>query len=90
VKSTELIAELAKGAAMSQAEVRKVLEELAKTVQRVLPTGEEVALAGIGKLGISHRIARIGTNPKTGAKVEIPAKRVARLKSSLELRQALA
>lgn len=89
MKSSELIAELAKGTALTQADVRKVLDALGETARRVLATGEELALPGIGKLAVSARKARTGTNPQTHAKVEIPARRVARLKSSLELRQAL-
>ncbi len=41
-----------------------------------LRAGESIEVRGFGSFGIRHRAARIGRNPKTGAVVKVPAKRV--------------
>jgi DNA-binding protein HU-beta len=87
--SSELIARLAEKTQVKRDTVKIILSELGEAVQASLKAGGEVTLPGIGKLVSADRSARIGTNPKTGAKVEIAAKRVAKLKPSLELRNAL-
>ena len=47
---------------------------------------EKVEIRGFGSFRIRQRTARIGRNPKTGDKVEVPAKRVPYFKPSKELR----
>jgi len=37
-------------------------------------------LPGIGKLVLSHRKARVGRNPQTGAPIKIPAKKVVKFR----------
>jgi len=46
-------------------------------------------LPGIGKLVLKNRAARIGRNPKTGERVDVPAKRVPFFKPSKELRDSV-
>jgi integration host factor subunit beta len=49
--------------------------------------GERVEIRGFGSFHTRPRRARIGRNPKTGARVEVPAKRVPFFKPSKELRE---
>jgi len=51
--------------------------------------GDKVEIRGFGSFRIRQRNARTGRNPKTGAKVEVPAKRVPYFKPSKELRDLL-
>lgn len=37
-------------------------------------------LPGLGKLVLSHRKARVGRNPQTGAPIKIPAKKVVKFR----------
>ncbi len=48
--------------------------------------GDKVEIRGFGSFRIRQRNARTGRNPKTGDKVEVPAKRVPYFKPSKELR----
>ena len=47
---------------------------------------DKVEIRGFGSFRIRQRNARTGRNPKTGDKVEVPAKRVPYFKPSKELR----
>ena len=54
-----------------------------------LVRGEKVEIRGFGSLRIHHRKPRAGRNPKTGATVEVPPKRVPKFKVGQELRRSI-
>lgn len=49
-------------------------------------SNDKVEIRGFGSFRIRQRNARTGRNPKTGDKVDVPAKRVPYFKPSKELR----
>jgi nucleoid DNA-binding protein len=49
--------------------------------------GDKVEIRGFGSFRTRQRRARVGRNPKTGARVEVPAKRIPFFKLSKELRE---
>ena len=54
---------------------------------RALRSGDKVEVRGFGSFRTRQRRGRIGRNPKTGAKVEVPPKRISFFKPSKELRE---
>ena len=54
----------------SEMAVEAVFDAIVKTLAK----GEEVAVAGFGTFKVAKRAARMGVNPKTGAKIQIAAK----------------
>ena len=48
---------------------------------------EKIELRGFGSFKLRHRRARVGRNPKTGARVEVPAKVVPYFKPGKDLRE---
>ena len=52
-------------------------------------TGEEVAWPGFGKFGASHRAARTGRNPQTGATISIAASTGLKFSASSTLKTEL-
>jgi integration host factor subunit beta len=54
-----------------------------------LKEGEKIELRGFGSFRIRHRGPRLGRNPKTGERVEVPAKRIPYFKPGKELREML-
>jgi len=54
-----------------------------------LRTGRKIELRGFGSFRIRNRGARIGRNPKTGEKVEVPPKRIPYFKPGKELKEQL-
>jgi integration host factor subunit beta len=57
------------------------------SIVRTLRSGDKVEIRGFGSFHTRQRRARIGRNPKTGARVEVPPKRVPFFKPSKELRE---
>lgn len=56
-------------------------------VDRVTVNLKDVTVIGFGSFSLSYRRPRIGRNPKSGEKVEVPAKWTPHFKAGLELRQ---
>lgn len=51
--------------------------------------GEDVAIAGFGTFKVNKRAARQGVNPRTGAKISIPAMKVPKFKAGKGLKEAV-
>ena len=62
--------------------VNAVFESLSDALRR----GERIEIRGFGSFVVKHRQAREGRNPKTGALVDVHAKRVPFFKVGKELR----
>jgi integration host factor subunit beta len=56
------------------------------SIVRSLRSGDRVEIRGFGSFGTRQRKSRIGRNPQTGARVEVPAKRIPFFKPSRELK----
>ena len=63
-----------------------VLETFFGGVIDALRGGDKLEIRGFGSFRTRQRKPRTGRNPKTGSKVEVPAKRVPFFKPSKELR----
>ena len=57
------------------------------SIVRALRSGNKVEIRGFGSFHTRQRRGRIGRNPKTGAKVEVPPKKIPFFKPSKELRE---
>ncbi len=60
-----------------------------ETMVESLQAGEGIEIRGFGSFRLRDRAARVGRNPKTGASVRVPAKRVCYFKLGKELREVL-
>jgi integration host factor subunit beta len=66
-----------------------IVETLFESVIGALKSGDKIEIRGFGSFRTRQRNARTGRNPKTGAKVDVPAKRVPFFKPSKELRDSV-
>lgn len=66
-----------------------IVDTLFDSVIGALKSGDKIEIRGFGSFRTRQRNARTGRNPKTGAKVEVPAKRVPFFKPSKELRDTV-
>ncbi len=65
--------------------VKTLLEALGDSLVR----GHRIEIRGFGSFSISHRLPRMGRNPRTGEAVAIPSKRVPHFKPGKALREAV-
>ncbi|MBB5061547.1 integration host factor subunit beta [Granulicella aggregans] len=63
-----------------------IVDTILNAMVAALQADDKVEIRGFGSFHTRKRSPRIGRNPKTGARVEIPAKRVAFFRPSKNLR----
>ena len=63
-----------------------VVETVFDNVARALIAGDKVEIRGFGSFRTRHRKPRVGRNPKTGERIEVPAKKIPFFRPSKELK----
>jgi integration host factor subunit beta len=81
----ELIEQIAVVSEVSRKDSQYILDIILESIVRALKTGDRVEIRGLGSFRTRQRRSRIGRNPRTGARVEVPAMRVAYFKPSKKL-----
>lgn len=76
-RQTQLVAKDAEYA------VKVILDAMAQA----LAEGHRIEIRGFGSFGLNYRPPRIGRNPKSGEKVQVPEKHVPHFKAGKELRE---
>jgi len=89
VTRADLIDELSKAFSFTERESEYIITTIFETMTEALVRGEKVELRGFGSLRIRHRKPRAARNPKTGAAVDVPPKRVLKFKVGRELRRSV-
>jgi integration host factor subunit beta len=85
----ELVEEVARSTQLTKKHAEIIVNTVFDSIVSSLKDGEKIELRGFGSFRIRHRNARVGRNPKTGAKVQVPAKRIPYFKPGKELREML-
>jgi len=83
----EVVGRVARDSGLTKADVDRVLGSLIEHVSRSLKKGEKVKLVGFGTFDVARRRARSVLNPRTGAAIRIPARRMPRFTPGKELRK---
>ena len=76
-----LIEAVAAKAQVSKAEAAKVIDAALEAAVEAVKKGENVQLVGFASINIVKKAARKAKNPRTGAIVNIPAKKVVKIKA---------
>lgn len=91
---SELMARLAEvfieknsGTNLQTKDIEYSVKVLVDTMTRSLAKGQRIEIRGFGSFDLNARPARVGRNPKTGERVEVPAKQVPHFKPGKELRE---
>ena len=81
-----LIEQMSNETKLPKTTCKECLESFIKSVEKALRKNQSVVLTGFGTFGVMKRKARTGINPATGAKMNIPAKKVPKFKAGKKLR----
>ena len=80
----------AMGPGVTKKDCALILDGFLSAAKRSLENGESIEIRGFGTLTVKERKSRIARNPRTGAAVEVPARRVPVFKPSKHLRARIA
>ena len=81
----DLIEEVSRALDISLKESDTIVVTTLDSIVRALRSGDKVEIRRFGSFGTRQRRSRIGRNPRTGARVEVPAKRIPYFRPSKEL-----
>lgn len=74
---------------LTQRDAELAVKTILDAVGDALVRGHRIEIRGFGSFSVSHRAPRIGRNPRSGASVAIPEKRVPHFKPGKALREAV-
>jgi DNA-binding protein HU-beta len=86
----ELVDALAGETELSKRQIGEIVDLLLDEIRNALVKGEKVQLIPFGSFVVRDRKKREGRNPKTGAKLTIPARKVPAFTAGKGLRDAVA
>lgn len=82
----DLIEEVARVVEVTRKDSEVIVDAIFESVVRALRNGDKIEIRGFGSFRTRQRQPRIGRNPKTGARVDVPSKRIPYFKPSKELK----
>jgi integration host factor subunit beta len=82
----DLIEEVLRISELPRKESETIVETIFESIIEALQKGDKIEIRGFGSFRTRERRGRIGRNPKTGAKVDVPAKKIPFFKPSKELK----
>jgi len=85
----ELVDEVARTTELTKKHAELIVNTVFESIVQSLKKGEKIELRGFGSFRIRKRGPRIGRNPKTGDRVNVPSKRIPYFKPGKELKELL-
>ena len=82
----DLIKDVARAVEMSGKDAEVIVDTIFDNSVKSLRGGDKIEIRGFGSFRTRQRDARVGRNPKTGARVDVPAKKIPFFKPSKELK----
>ena len=83
----ELVEKVANQINLTKKQTEVIVNTVFSSITDSLAEGKKVELRGFGSFRIRQRNARVGRNPKSGQKVDVPSKKVPFFKAGKELRE---
>ena len=85
----ELVEHVTKISSLSKKHAEIVVNTVFDAIIEALRADEKIELRGFGSFRIRRRQSRVGRNPKTGERVDVPAKRIPYFKPGKELKELI-
>lgn len=82
----DLIEEVSRVVELTRKDSEIVVETIFDSIVHSLRAGDKIEIRGFGSFRTRQRNPRVGRNPKTGDRVEVPAKKIPFFKPSKELK----
>src|ERR1700750_1769023 len=82
----DLIDEVSRLAELTRKDSEVIVEPIFDSIVHSLRAGDKIETRGFGSFRTRQRKPRVGRNPKTGDRVEVPAKKIPFFKPSKELK----
>jgi DNA-binding protein HU-beta len=85
----DLIAKIAQDTGATKSSAAVVVDSMLEVITRALKKGDAITFVGFGTFRTTQRRARMAKNPRTGAAIKIPRRRVVRFTAGKALKGAV-
>jgi len=85
----DLIEEVSKMVELTRKDSEVVVDTIFDSIVHSLRSGDKIEIRGFGSFRTRQRKPRVGRNPKTGERVDVPAKKIPFFKPSKELKDVV-
>ena len=85
----ELVEHVTRVSDLSKKHAEIVVNTVFDSIIEALCNDQKIELRGFGSFRIRRRQSRVGRNPKTGERVDVPAKRIPYFKPGKELKELI-
>jgi integration host factor subunit beta len=85
----DLIEEVYRVVGETRKDSEVIVETIFESIVKALRSADKIEIRGFGSFRTRQRKPRVGRNPKTGARVEVPSKTVPYFKPSKELKDLI-
>ena len=89
MNKAKLIESMAKATKLPKSTCKECLEAFIHSVGGALKGGKDIVLTNFGTFSVMKRKSRVGINPATGKKMQIPAKKVPKFKAGKALKSMI-
>ena len=87
MRKRDIVVKISQDIGIKQIIVASVVQKTFDVIQEALKAGERIELRNFGVFYVRKRKKRVGRNPKTGAVVPVPERRIVAFKPGLEMKQ---
>ena len=85
----DLIEEVSRAVEMTRKDSELIVDTIFESIVQALRRSDKIEIRGFGSFRTRQRQPRVGRNPKTGARVEVPSKKVPYFKPSKEVKDLI-
>lgn len=89
MNKAKLVESMSKMTKMPKTACKDALEAFISSVAHALKSNKQVVLTGFGTFSVMKRKSRVGVNPSTGKKMQIPAKKVPKFRPGKALKSVV-
>ena len=85
MNKAQFVEAIALDAHLTKVEARKAVDAMIRVTVQSLREGERLTLTGLGTFSVQQKAERTGRNPRTGAAVKIPPRKVIKFRPTVEI-----
>jgi len=89
VNKGDLVSVVCEKSGLSKKDSASALDAVLEAIKEALAAGDRVQLVGFGSFDVVQKAARMGMNPQTKEKIQIPAKKAVRFRAGQALKDAV-
>lgn len=89
ITKRDLVERIAQKTSLKRAVVKRTVQQFLEQITLELKRGNRLEFRDFGVFEVKERKARVGHNPKTLKRVEVPARKIVRFKSGRLLRNGI-